>query len=276
LSSFEQHELVLTIANPDGLELPVGIFDFVVAIGRYASEGQLVGPPGVTMFEAPGPFNFGQFLGAVYTPATTDHNIGLPPDALQVILLRDGELEMAHRCSTWRVLARLGEIAGFFPWPFWSDPSRPSAYQVGDSDHSVLSRVPQLRFGRLDVSVDGTELVATFDANNARQLASWFNTHHYAAVVPDPDPTSDATLIWSPDQPELTAITRDPTTTTSASARFLMIVSEGPKDEIAFREDGCSLLLSPTSTTELIHALAHAQGAEISCAELRVSFTVSS
>lgn len=152
LSTFGQRELVLTIANPAGSELPPGIFDFLVTVGRLAGEGHLVESGAITALQTPGPIDFGDLLGAVYTPATVDHEIPLPTDALQAILLRDGELEMANRCSCWRVLARLGEIARFCPWPFWSDPSRPSAYQSADADRSLLSKVPQLRFGRLDLS----------------------------------------------------------------------------------------------------------------------------
>ncbi|MGO9821296.1 MAG: hypothetical protein ACLPTJ_11680 [Solirubrobacteraceae bacterium] len=276
LSTFGQRELVLTIANPAEAELPAGIFDFLVTVGRLSGEGQLVGSGAITAFQTPGPFDFGEFLGAVYTPATVEHEIRLPTDALQAVLLRDGELEMAIRCSCWRVLARLGEIARFCPWPFWSDPSRPSAYQSGDADRSLLSKVPRLRFGRLDLSLDGTELVATLDASEAAQVASELAVRDFATVVPDPDATSLATLVWSPDQVEPTAISSDPTRTTSVSARFLMIVSDQrqDQDEIRFQEDGWSLLATPTRACTLIDALTQAQDAELFCDDRRISVKV--
>jgi hypothetical protein len=109
-----QRELVISIANRDGSAFPVGVFHYFVTVDRLAGERRLVGPGGITGFNPSGPFGFGGFIGVAYAPATGDHRIPPPPGALQVVLLRDGELDMANRCSPWRVLARMGEMAQFF------------------------------------------------------------------------------------------------------------------------------------------------------------------
>jgi hypothetical protein len=259
-----QRELVVSIANREGSAFPVGLFHYFVAVDRLAGERRLVGPGGITAFRPPGPFGFGGFIGGVYAPATADHRIPLPPGALQVVLLRDGELDMANRCSPWRVLARMGEMARFFPWPFWSDPTRPSAYQMGDADRSLLAKVPRLKMGRLDASPDGTFLHVRLGASEAAQLAAQLAAQHYAALVPDPDPTSPATLVWSPGQAEPRAICGDPQRTPFISARFLAIVTgQSPQDEVRFQEDGWSVMTAPMTGDALLRHLASGQGIEI-------------
>jgi hypothetical protein len=256
-----QRELVISIANREGSAVPVGVFHYLATAGRLAGEGRLVGPGGITTFQPPGPFGFGGFLGGAYAPATGDHRIPLPPGALQVVLLRDGELDMANRCSPWRVLARMGEIARFFPWPFWSDPARPSAYQVGDADQSLLAKVPRLQMGRLDASPDGNSLQVMLAASEAAQLASQLAAQRYAVLVPEPDPTSPATLVWSPGQAEPRAISGDPERTPFISARFLAIVTgQSARDEVRFQEDGWSVMTAPTTGDALLARLASGEG----------------
>jgi hypothetical protein len=193
---------------------------------------------------------------------------------LQVVLLRDGELDMANRCSTWRVLARMGEMAQFFPWPFWSDPTRPSAYQIGDADRSLLAKVPRLKMGRLDASPDGNLLHVRLAASEATQLVAQLAAQRYAVLVPGPDPTSPATLVWSPGQPDPRAICRDPQRTPFVSARFLaIVVGQSPQDEVRFQEDGWSVMTAPMTGDTLLRHLASGQGIEIQAGR-RVIVTV--
>jgi hypothetical protein len=264
LSRNSQREMVISVANRDGSAFPVGVFHYLGTVGRLAAEGRRVDSGGITAFQPPGPFGFGAFLGGVYTPATGDHGVPVPPGALQVVLLRDGELDMANRCSPWRVLARLGQIAQFVPWPFWSDPARPLAYQAGDADRSLLSKVPRLKLGRLDASPDGNSLQVRLSVAEAAQLASQLAAQHFAALVPEPDPASPATLVWSPGQAEPQAICADPARTPFISARFLVIVTgQSAHDQILFQEDGWSVMTAPATGDILLRNLASGQGIEI-------------
>jgi hypothetical protein len=124
------------------------------------------------------------------------------------------------------------------------------------------SGTPQLGLGRLDASLDGSHLDVALSAAEAEQVAESLSALPYLALVPPPDPTSVATLVWSPGQTEPMAICADPSPVTFASARFLMIVpNQDGRDEIRFQEDGFSAILSRKTTKALIHALR--QGNEI-------------
>jgi hypothetical protein len=189
----------------------------------------------------------------------------VPPDAVEGTLVTEGELEMAMRSNVWRVLSRLGQQAGFFPWPFWSDPLRPPTYLPGDVELSVLTRsgTAQLGLGRLDASLDGNHLDVSLSATEAAQVAESLSALPHLAIVPPADPTAVATLIWSPGQTEPMAICSDPSLATFASARYLMILpNQGRHDEIRFQEDGFGAILSRKTTKALVRNLRH--GDEIS------------
>jgi hypothetical protein len=197
-------------------------------------------------------------LGVVFTAATLDHQVAIPPGAVQGVLITEGEFEMAGLCSPWRVLARLGQEAGFFPWPFWSDPLRPATYLPGDGQRSLLAQsgTPQLRLGRLDASLDSRQLNVALTATEAGHLAEHLSTLSHLAIVPPPDPTAAATLVWSPEQTEPTAICADPALASFASARFLMILpNHGRHDQIRFQEDGFTAIISRKTTKALVQHL---------------------
>lgn len=257
LRNLGQREIAISVPDPNENPFPGGLLDFFATVGRLAQEGRFVGPGDITAFGLPGPFDFGGFVGAIYSPATSEHDVPVPPHALQAILLREGEVEMAALCSTWRVLARIGEGARYFPWPFWSDPARPTAYQVGDAQRSVLSQVrPLLKCGRLDASLDGSGLVLTISDNDAKNVAAGLGTQQFAVIVPEPDPTALATMVWAPDQSDARAISADPARTTFVSVRFLIVlVGQSEKDEVYRQEDGWSITTSPSTGEALMQVL---------------------
>jgi hypothetical protein len=260
LADVGQPEMIFTLTGSAGVEnFPPGILEYLEWVHGMAVDGHILGPGDMSGVQPPGPFgSLAPFLGVVFSAATADHQVAIPPGAIQGVLITQGEFEMAQLCSPWRVLARLGQEAHYFPWPFWSDPLRPATYLPGDGQRSLLgqSGTPQLRLGRLDASLDSRQLNVTLTATEASQLAENLSTFPHLALVPPPDPAAAATLVWSPGQTKPTAIRADPALASSASARFLMILpNHGRRDQIRFQEDGFSAIVSRKTTKELIQHL---------------------
>jgi len=105
LSRAGQRELVISIMNREGWAFPAGVFHYLVTVGRLAGQWRFAGPGAITAFQPPGPLGFGAFLGGAYSPATGDHHIPVPPDALQVVLLRSHWVRPRPRNSLriWRL-----------------------------------------------------------------------------------------------------------------------------------------------------------------------------
>jgi hypothetical protein len=260
LADVGQPEMVFTLTGSAGVEkFPPGILEYLEWVHGMAGDGHILRSSDMSGVRPPGPFaGLSPFLGVVFSPATPDHQVAIPPGAVQGVLITQGEFEMAQMCSPWRVLARLGQEAHFFPWPFWSDLLRPATYLPGDAERSLLGKsgTPQLRLGRLRASLDSSQLDVALTAAEAGHLAGNLSTLPHLAIVPPPDTAAAATLVWSPGQTEPTAICADPALASFASARFLIILpNHGGHDEIRFQEDGFTAIISKKTTKALAHHL---------------------
>ena len=274
LSDVGQPEMVFTLTGSAAVEnFPPGVLAYLKWVHGMALDGHTVGPGALSGFRPPGPFaGLGPFLGVVFSAATPDHQVAIPPGAVQGVLITQGELEMAQLCSPWRVLARLGQEAQFFPWPFWSDPLRPATYLPGDGERSLLGKsgTPQLHLGRLDASLDGSRLDVALTAAEAGHLAENLSSRPLLAIVPPPNPAATATLVWSPEQTKPMAICADPALASFASAQFLMIApNHGRHDEIRFAEDGFTAIVSPNTTKVLVQHLRRGDAITLTAANNR-------
>jgi hypothetical protein len=263
--------MVFTLTGSTGIDnFPPGVLEYLEWVHGMAVDGHILGPGDMSGVRPPGPFaGLGSFLGLVFSAAAPDHQVPIPPGAVQGVLITQGEFEMAQLCSPWRVLARLGQEAHFFPWPFWSDPLRPATYLPGDAERSLLGKsgTPQLRLGRLDASLDGSQLDVALTATEAGRLAEHLSTLPHLAIVPPPDPAAVATLVWSPGQTKPMAICADPALASFASARFLIILADhGRHDEIRFQEDGFTAIISRKTMKALIQHLQRGEAIALAAA----------
>jgi hypothetical protein len=148
-------------------------------------------------------------------------------------------------------------MAQFFPWPFWSDPARPSAYQVGDADRSLLAKVPRLKREGSTPRLTEPGWMCPRPASSQRSVTPFW----CPSLTP---PLTPSILVWSPSQPEPRAICADPPRTSFISARFLAIVTgQSQHDEILFQEDGWSVMTAPMTGDALLRHLASGQGIEV-------------
>lgn len=267
LAAFGQREISLTVLRTDTtLEtFPEGVIDYLRALKHFASEGKLVRSGDVSGYRAPGPFGLGAFVGVAYYDAPAIAGIERPADALAGVFLTEGEFAMATRCSTRRVLNRLGKEARHFPTPYWSNPLRASVYAVSDVEQSILSQFPRAVLASASATLRGETLHLKLPRDFALSLAERVAAGEAAAVLPSREPGVDAALVWTPGQRDPEAIIADDSDPSAIAATFVGFApASTPHDELRFMEDGYAALLSATSASALAQALRAASPFELS------------
>ncbi len=159
--------------------------------------------------------------------------------------------------GVYRVLARLGEQSGCFPFPIWSDLSRRSVASPRETE-SALSTVSRIRAAGMHFVIEGKRLRV-----RVPKLARGVLGRGVGALAPgtpfalltEPAPNADALLVWHPGQAEPKAIYAEGSEGARLTGGCLAVVPGGQKDEIRVMEDGYTLLLSNDSWGSLANAL---------------------
>jgi hypothetical protein len=261
LARLGQREISLTVsrASDDPAEVPPGLLGYLDAVQSFAREGRLVDEGGISGYAAPGPFGFGSFVGVVFENAQPVDGVDLPADALAGVLLTEGELAMAQRSSS-RVLSQLGALYRYYPWPYWSDPRRPSVYAPGDADTTILSKMPRCSMRNSTATLFDDDLHLVMPLRDAAVLGQQLESSGAAAVLPGRSPSAAGALVWRPGQTEPAGITAHTADASGLSTWFVAFVASGEAvDSVRFQEDGYAALLTAATTADLVRRL-HAPG----------------
>jgi hypothetical protein len=272
LSSVGQSEVAFTIRRPWWpRSFPAGVLKYVPVLKHFASEGNVVRDGDISGYRAPGPFEFGEFVGVAFVTAEAIAGIELPRAALAGVFLTEGELAMAVHCSVRRVLHRLGKEARYFPTPYWSDPSRASVYSTADVEASLLAKFSRAKLEQATATLTGEVMELSLPRSVGPKIAEHLEQGQAIAVVPGRSPGAVAALVWSPGQTEAEAIFAEGARPTAIAATFVGLVpNEAPSDEIRFMEDGYAVVLSSATTARLIETLKSGGALPIGKGESRV------
>jgi len=254
----KQQEVALTIVrdSDDINDFPETVLGYLPALLEFAKQGRIVGEGGLSFYQAPGPFNLGSFTGIAYTAAGLVPDSIVPSGTLSGLFLTAEEANMAHRCSVFRVLSRLGQAYRYFPWPYWSDPRRSSLYAPEDADQSILSKVNKLHAATASATISGNEMRLVMPRSVATGTAERLAAGQAIAVLTGRDPSVPAALVWGPGQSEATAITYDRMDGSRLAAWFALVVPSNERtDAIRFQEDGYCVLLTAETAAKLTEAL---------------------
>jgi len=258
LAMLRQREVTLTILREGAAAkfFPEGVVGYVQALKAFALEGRIVGEWDISGYRAPGPFGLGEFVGLVYFRAPSIPDVTLPADALAGVLLTEGELAMASRCSERRVLNALGRVSRYFPTPYWTDPLRPPVYAVADVERSLLVQFPRARVSAASATLRGDHMYLVLPRDFAQALAERIAKGEPAAVLTGRAADTQAALVWAPGQTEPEAIIEDGASPAAIAATFVAFAPAGvAHDEVRFMEDGYAALLSTDSSRSLAQAL---------------------
>jgi hypothetical protein len=254
-----QRELVMTLRlakNDEVSELMGELSRFFVTVWRWAQQRNLVETGGVTRFGKRGMFG-GSGNGLLYVDARPLRGVTMPGRALSALSVDPAEIETALAHGVYRVLARLGEQSGCFPFPIWCDLARRSVASAREAE-SALSKIVRIRAPRIHFVVEGKRLRVRIP-----KLARSILAHGVGTLTPgtpfslltEPAPNADALLVWHPGQAEPKAIYAESSEGARLTGGCLAVVPGGQHDEIRVMEDGYSLLLSSDAWGSLASAL---------------------
>jgi hypothetical protein len=254
-----QRELVVTLRlakDDDVSERMRELSRFFVTVLHWAQQRNLVDTGGVTRFGKRGMFG-GSGNGFLYVDARPIRGVTMPGRALAAILVDPGEVETALAHGVYRVLARIGEQSGCFPFPTWSDPARPSVASPREAE-SALSKISRTRAPGVHFVVEGKRLRVRVPKLARGVLARGVGALDPGtpfALLTEPAANADALLVWHPGQTEAKAIYAENSEGARLTGGCLTVVPGGQKNQIRVMEDGYTLLLSSDTWGSLASAL---------------------
>jgi hypothetical protein len=178
------------------------------------------------------------------------------PDVLHGILITEHEFNMVRATSPYRVLSALGRLYRYYPWPYWSDPSRPEVYGPDSLEATLVPQTPCLHCEGAYATTSGDSVRATIPLWAATELAETLAASEVVTVTLGREPGIRAAFAWMPGDDQPTAIHAEDDDASRIVTWFLMFVaSEAEVDDVGRREDGVTVLLTPKTAMQLADAL---------------------
>lgn len=276
LAALEQPEIVFTLRrDPDEPSdgFPQDPLHLLATIYQLADDGQRVGPGGVTDFGAR------SFLGhhLLYVEAQPLDRVPLPPSCLAALLITTDELRAVREFGTTRVLARMGQASGYYPFPPWADRRRAGLSLARTFEHSQLSKLPRTALHDVRVGVKDNQI--TVSALRGAQppwqdrLAE-LSDNVPLALLTALDPTANGCLVWVPGQSEPEAITPPGSDGSRLCGCFVVLLPEQPENGGRILEDGFVMELTADSWKGVRSALIDARDVWIPAAGTGMSFAL--
>ena len=281
-----QKEFVFTLARgsrDDPTKPPSDPLRFFTQVFSLAEQKQFVEAGGFTCFRPPaaGFLGLKGMVGFAYTRPELLPGVELPPaeGCLTAVLLLPGEAEPVQAGWGYRVLARLGRAAQYYPQPPWSDPRRAAVLTQDEFRISLLGKMPTalldgafvrmfLRPTAVPAAGEsghggplGERLTLRIKRNRlprVRELLAEVAAERDGAFALTfaADPDANARLAWQPGDTALHTITPSAGDASCLTGGFLAVVF-GPSiaDSGRVVEDGFALTFGADSWSQLRDAL---------------------
>jgi hypothetical protein len=252
-----QKEMVLTLqrrpgeAPGDYLEEPLTFF---AAVYPLAEQGLLVDTGDITEFADDWLLGF---RGLAYVPSEPLEGVDLPEQAIAAILLQAEELDTVRDFGLTRVLARLGNAYRYYPYPPWSERSRPGVWYADEGESTILALARRVNVPGTSVLYDGDQIILRVWPRGKEGLQELLKVPEDAVVtlLTEMDPTVNACLVWTPGQTGLEAITTGEADASVITANFIVFVPQQPGDGGQALEDGFVMMLTDASWLAIREAL---------------------
>jgi hypothetical protein len=256
---YKQRELAITLRlgpTEDPTEKMRDLTRYFSTVWRWAQEGVLVDAGDCTHFGERGLFG-GSANGLVYTDARDIPDVELPPDALAALVVNDEEVRLAMGFGAYRLLARLADHYAQFPFPTWTDLTRPSLATPRELE-SQLTKLKRVRArgacyllekGRIRVSLPVSARAVLAQGIAALAPGAPF------ALLTDPSPEANALAVWYPGQQEAKTVITEGSQGLRVTGAFLAIVPGGQSDRTNRLEDGYTLQFSSPNWLQVSQAL---------------------
>jgi hypothetical protein len=276
LAALEQPDIVFTLRRERGESsdgFPQDPLHLLATIYQLADDGQRVGPGDVTGFGAPG------FLGhhLLYVETQPLDGVPLAPSCLTALLITTDELRAVAEFGSTRVLARMGQASGYYPFPPWADRRRPGLSFARTFEQSLLSKLPRAASHDVRVAVESNQIIVS--ALRGAQPPWQDRLAELSDNVPLTlltalDPTANGCLVWVPGQSAPEAITPQESDGSRLCGCFVVFVPEQPENGGRMHEDGFVMELTADSWKEVRSALIEGRDVWIPAAGTEMSFAL--
>ena len=276
LAALGRREMVFTLRRDPGEPsdgFPQDPLHLLATIYYSAVDGKRVGPGGVTEFDAR------SFLGhhLLYVEAQPLDGVPLPPSCLAALLITADELRAVREFGATRVLARMGQASGYYPFPPWADRRRPGLSLASMFEDSLLSKLLRGAFDDVRVGVESNQIIVSALRGTqppwADRLAE-LPDNVPLALLTALDPTANGCLVWVPGQSEPEAITPPGSDGSRLCGCFVALLPEQPGNSGQMLEDGFVMELTADSWKKVRSALIEGTDVEIPAAGDGMSFAL--
>lgn len=234
---------------------PVKMFQL---LGERAAEGRTISAGGSTRLGQSGIFNFPALF---YVPAI--QYASLPPmdDHLGLILVHHEEYEYARQYGLTRFLSRLGRYCASFPYPTWNTAARPSLFDAGAQEVSILANAGHAATLHSFVHMQDRELQLHLHLDDVATVSSRLEAlpeNQVAIFNTAFSPLCEASLYWQEGQDTPGAYAAPDMTTDIIGGSFISMTS-GETAELAIVEDGFAVTLTADQFQALVAAIGNRQ-----------------
>lgn len=264
-----QPELRFSLLRPEGArdaEYPEDPLHLFRAMWSQVERGARFATGDVTEFDGEGLLGRAALRGVMWLPSALANEANDAAPRLDALLLLEDELETVRALGPGRVLSRLAEASGHYPYPFWNVASRGSVLR-GES----LSASPRYDLFRATV-VGGTVSLAGQILNLRLPRAGREALADALSQLRDDEPFSlqfaptgvePAMLVWHPGQGDARAISAADADGEVIYGHFLVMVAQGGTQGCNVFEDGFAFRSSTHVLSHLRKALMQGDNFEI-------------
>lgn len=235
-------------------------------IYQLAAQGHRVSPGDRTVLGQ------SQFLGRkdcsglLYLPCPNIEGLELR-QALCILPLMGGELEIMERHGPLRVTGHLGKSRKYFPFPPWFDRRRPALVTPLTLKPSLLNSVPTLSCWQARVAAHGDQVILQIPLEQLPRLAkaqSQLPADSPFTLLTGLDGLEDAYLVWSPGQKEPQAISPPGSSGQRLGGCFFLACPYEGVEEGKMLEDGFAFTLQESTFSRLVRCLTQGMDLELS------------
>lgn len=269
MSPLGQAEVVLTLRRHEGdheqglLRPPL---ELLKVIYEQAQQGRFVSAGGFTELGPAGLFGAGQMRGVAYVPTLPLEGVDGIDGALAMVLLTGEEIELTKAVGCWRVISRLGQASGFYPFPAYSERQRASFAIAGEAAESLLSQMPSLCASGSSVSQQQGWIVLQLHGASLgaiQQALTQLPLEAPLALLSAPNGNTPAGLVWRPGQEQAAAYTAPGADGSIIGGGFCAFVPEQEACSGQLFEDGFVVSLDNPTWAQLRSALQAGQNDDV-------------